>query len=517
MQLSDLLKILKQYFNSLLDREGWSIAFELKDEMENKVILKIKDRFTELAKEKLNLQSTTFDIPSFTEIFERQSEISKRIETEEMLKNIEPYTVYTYKQNLLRELNDIFVKNPQLSEIYKIAQDNNYSYVNSISVKNFFSIESIDLKEIKGAKEVYLLGENGDGKSLVLMAIHLAFNGREIDKNTNLEYTGKIKEILKANNSARLSAKDTDGTKYGGEKIVYLKNLYSYGVHRGRYSSDKYEQYGFMSLYDADLQLYSPERLLNQTYLLELEKRLDSQNMIAEDKDLPNWIPLKTIQNLFQELLESNVTIEVNSTGIKFKEKGFELSFSQLSEGYKNIMIWVSDLIYRFQQNQPKINKLEEFKGVVLLDEIELHLHPIWQRRIIGQLRKFFPNIQFVFTTHSPTIIQGAAEEAVIYRIYRNPKTGKTSSSEAYFKKNLDHLMLNTLATSPLFGLDDARISEKAENIDTSDSFIQSKIRQRVDEELKRQKQEGKEFLTDAEIDTLIDKIIQEESKKKND
>lgn len=515
MQLSDLLKILKQYVNSLLDREGWSIAFELKEEKENKIILKVKDRFTELAKQQLNLRSTTFNIPSFVEIFEQQTDITEQIEKEELLKNIDPYTVYTYKQKLLKDLNDIFVQNEQLGEIYKIAQDNNYSYIDSFSVKNFFSIESIEFKEIKGTKEVYLLGENGDGKSLVLMALHLAFNGREIDKNTNFEFTGKIKEIIKSNSSARLNARDTDGTKYGGEKIVHLKNFYAFGVHRGRYSSDKYEQYGFMSLYDTDLQLYSPERLMNQTFLLEMEKRLDSQNMIGEDKDLPNWIPLKTIQHLFQELLESNVVIDVTSSGVKFKEKGFELSFSQLSEGYKNIMVWVSDLIYRFQQSQPKISRLEDFKGVVLLDEIELHLHPIWQRRIIGQLRTFFPNIQFVFTTHSPTIIQGAAEEAVIYRIYRNPKTGKTSSSEVYFKKDLDHLMLNTLATSPLFGLEDARVSGNAENVDTSESFIQSKIRERVDEELKRQKQEGKEFLTDAEIDSLIDQIIKEEIEKK--
>jgi len=513
MQLSELLKILKQYVNSILDREGWSIAFELKEEKENKIVLKVKDRFNELAKEKLNLQSTTFDIPSFIEIFTQQTKISEQIDKEPLLLNMDSYSVYTYKQKLLKDLNDIFVQNKQLKEIYQVAQDNNYSYIDSFSVKNFFSIENIEMKEIKGAKEVYLLGENGDGKSLVLLAIHLAFNGREIDKNTNFEFTGKIKEIIKENGSSRLTARDTDGTKYGGEKVVHLKNFFAFGVHRGRYSSDKYEQYGFMSLYDADLQLYSPERLLNQTFLLELEKQLDSKNIINNANDLPNWIPLKTIQNLFQELLESNVIIDVSAKGVKFKEKGFELSFSQLSEGYKNIMVWVSDLVYRFQESQPKINKLEDFKGVVLLDEIELHLHPIWQRRIIGQLRAFFPNIQFIFTTHSPTIIQGAAEEAVIYRIYRNPKTGKTNASEAYFKKDLDHLMLNTLATSPLFGLDDARISDKSENIDTSDSFIQSKIRQRVDEELKRQKLEGKEFLTDTEIDILIDKIIREETR----
>jgi len=515
MQLSELLKILKQYVNSLLDREGWSIAFELKEEKENKIVLKVKDRFNELAKEKLNLLSTIFDIPSFIEIFEQQSNISKQIENEELLKNIDPYTVYTYKQKLLKDLNEIFIQNKQLGEIYKIAQDNNYSYIDSFSVKNFFSIESIELKEIKGAKEVFLLGENGDGKSLVLMALHLAFNGREIDKNTNFEFTGKIKEIIKANGSARLNARDTDGTKYGGEKIVYLKNFYSYGVHRGRYSSDKYEQYGFMSLYDADLQLYSPERLLNQTFLLEMEKRLDSQNMISEEKDLPNWIPLKTIQHLFQELLESNVVIDVSTKGVKFKEKGFELSFSQLSEGYKNIMVWVSDMIYHFQLSQPKISNIKDFKGVVLLDEIELHLHPIWQRRIIGQLRTFFPNIQFVFTTHSPTIIQGADDEAVIYRIYRNPKTGKTSSSEAYFKKNLDHMMLNSLATSPLFGLDDARISSKTESVDTSNSYLQSRIAKKIEEELQRQREQGKKFISDKEVDDLIEDILKQEIKKK--
>ena len=225
MQLSDLLKILKQYVNSLLDREGWSIAFELMEVADNKIVLNVKERFNELAKQKLNLCSTTFDIPSFIEIFDQQTDISRQIEKEPLIKNIDPYIVYTYKQKLLKDLNDIFIRNKQLGEIYKIAQDNNYSYIDTFSVRNFFSIESIELKEIKGVKEVYLLGENGDGKSLILMALHLAFNGREIDKNTNFEFTGKIKEIIKANKSARLNVRDTDGTKYGGEKIVHLKNF----------------------------------------------------------------------------------------------------------------------------------------------------------------------------------------------------------------------------------------------------------------------------------------------------
>ena len=143
MQLSDLLKILKQYVNSLLDREGWSIAFEITEEKEDKIVLKVKNRFNELAKVMLNLGNTTFEIPSFMEIFERQADIIKQIKDEELLKNIDPYTVYTYKQKLLKDINDIFVQNSQLAEIYTIAQDNNYSYIDSFNVKNFFSIESI--------------------------------------------------------------------------------------------------------------------------------------------------------------------------------------------------------------------------------------------------------------------------------------------------------------------------------------------------------------------------------------
>lgn len=518
MQLVELIKILKQYANSILDREGWSIIFELKEEKGKEITLIVKDRFIEFVKAKTKSKETSFEIPTFKEIFGKQDEISKKIVDEKLLKNFEPYTFYTYKQKLLLEIGQIFSKNSELVERCKIAQDNNYSYIDSFSVKNFFSIENIDLKEIKGAREVYFLGENGDGKSLVLMAMHLAFNGREIEKNTSFEFTGKIKEILKSNENIQLRGRDTDHSKYGGERIIYLKNFFAYGVHRGRFSSEKHELYGFMTLYDSELQLYSPEKLLNQIFIHELEKELNNINMAGELKELPNWVSLQTIQNLFHELLEKNVVIEVTGEEVRFKEKNFKLTFNQLSEGYKNIMVWVSDLIYRLQQNQPNTNKLEEFKGIVLLDEVELHLHPIWQRRIIRQLRSFFPKIQFVFTTHSPTIIQGAGEDAIIYRVFRNSKDGKTSASEAYYKKDLDHLMFNTLVISPLFGLDDARVSSKNAASDTSESYLQSRISKRIEEEIKNQKQEGKEFLSDNEIDSLIDKILKEEiKKKKND
>ncbi len=502
MLFNDFINKLIKIANNLLDQKGWSLAFEILEE-NNKIFLEIKHKFKELA----NLKH---EIHTFQEIYKNKESITQNVKNAKENDLIESFTVFTYHQQLVTEITNLF-NNSEYINIFKKVQENNYSYVNSFSVKNFFSVEEVEFNEIEGAKEIYFLGENGDGKTLILMALHLAFNANEIRSKTN-EYTGKIIEILDSNPSSEFIAKDISGSIYGNKQGNYLKNIFAYGAHRGRYSSDNFEPYGFMSLYDIDTQLYSPEKLLSQIFLLELEKKLDNQNSISENKSLPNWVSIETIKNLFSELLEQNVKILVSSQGVKFIEKGFELSFNQLSEGYKNIMIWVSDMIYRFQQNQPYTNKLEDFIGVVLLDEIELHLHLIWQRRLMSQLRHFFPKVQFIVTTHSPSIIQGASKEAVIYRIYRNHETGKTCTSEAYFKKDLSHLMLNTLATSPLFGLENARIDEKSKELDTSDTYLQSKIRHKVDLELKKQKAEGKEFLSELEIDQIIDKILKEES-----
>jgi predicted ATP-binding protein involved in virulence len=511
MTFAELLKILKRYVSGLLDKEGWSLVFEIKEEIEDKLVLAVNSRYSSNALELGIKPPYIFSVPTFTQLYEQREEVSKKIAQEKQLNHIDSYSVYEFKKSLFIEIGKLFAQSKQLDELYHSVQNNNYSYINSFSVENFFSIDKISFKAIGGAREIYLLGENGDGKSLVLMALHLAFNGRETDWHTNFEFTGKVKDIIKENTNAIYKGVDTNGTHYGNEKAVYLKNFYCYGVHRGRYSSEKYEHYGYMSLYDANEELYSPEKLLTRCYLSEIER----ERLLTDNKDATGSksqsISIQTLQTLFRELLENNVTINVSATEVTFIEKGFELSFDNLSDGYKNILIWVSDLIYRLQKDQPYIGRLEEFIGVVLVDEIELHLHPLWQRRLIGQLRKHFAKIQFFFSTHSPTIIQGAGEDAVIYRIFRNSKTGKTNASDAFHKENINHLMLNTLATSPLFGLEDARVSSVCNNTDTSDSYLHSRVTKKIEAELKIRKKSGRPILTDAEIDALIEEVLKQE------
>ena len=82
------------------------------------------------------------------------------------------------------------------------------------------------------------------------------------------------------------------------------------------------------------------------------------------------------------------------------------LPLEQLSDGERGVLAMVLDLTRRLAQANPAMeNPTEEAEAVVLIDEIELHLHPEWQRRIVENLTKTFPKCQFIATTHSPQVI----------------------------------------------------------------------------------------------------------------
>ena len=87
---------------------------------------------------------------------------------------------------------------------------------------------------------------------------------------------------------------------------------------------------------------------------------------------------------------------------------------SALSDGYQSMMAWVGDLVTRLSQAFPNAENPLEQEGIVLIDEIDIHLHPTWQRQILSQLRRTFPKIQFIVTTHSPLVAGGAKEGEVI-------------------------------------------------------------------------------------------------------
>lgn len=377
-------------------------------------------------------------------------------------------------------------------------------YINRIVINNFFSIKHVDL-DFNDSKEIYFLGENGDGKSLLLMALYLAFNGNYITTKTDQEETGRAVDILRKNKSLQLKGYDEFDKEYNPQQANYIENIYAYGTHRGRYSADTPEEYGFMSLFDFNKTLNDPITWLKNQKLLELESLSKNDE---KNKDTFRFVTTE-LENMFYELLERNVKVEIQGTDVYFIEKGYKLNFEQLSEGYRSIIIFVCDILYRLSSNAGKNKDIKSIKGVVLVDEIDLHLHPKWQQVIIKRLRRLFPCIQFFFTTHSPTIIQGASNDAIVYRIYR--ENGETKASDLYLRKDLNHLMINTLLTSPLFGLDDSRLDTNNENANTDDSYLLYKINNHLKTRLEAQKIGGKNFISDKEIDDIITNIINEE------
>lgn len=97
---------------------------------------------------------------------------------------------------------------------------------------------------------------------------------------------------------------------------------------------------------------------------------------------------------------------------------GKKLSVQQLSDGEKCLLALAGDLARRLALANPEMEDPLEGCGVVLIDEIELHLHPGWQRQIVQKLEATFPNCQFILTTHSPIVLSQVSRESI--RILEN-------------------------------------------------------------------------------------------------
>jgi predicted ATP-binding protein involved in virulence len=103
--------------------------------------------------------------------------------------------------------------------------------------------------------------------------------------------------------------------------------------------------------------------------------------------------------------------------------------FRDLSDGYRRVISMVANIAYRCVRLNPHLreNAIRDAEGVVLIDEIDQHLHPTWQRKIVGDLKRVFPRLQFIVTTHSPFVVQSLEADEIINldvegRVEVNPK-----------------------------------------------------------------------------------------------
>jgi len=130
-----------------------------------------------------------------------------------------------------------------------------------------------------------------------------------------------------------------------------------------------------------------------------------------------------TILSLFpnEDMIDIDFNFKINELSFIFypqknKKDRKVWWYNQLSDGYRNIIGLAADIAYRCIQLNPHLgeNAVKNTEGIVLIDEIDLHLHPKWQRRIVEDLKRIFPKIQFVATTHSPFIVQSLKSDELI-------------------------------------------------------------------------------------------------------
>lgn len=123
-----------------------------------------------------------------------------------------------------------------------------------------------------------------------------------------------------------------------------------------------------------------------------------------------------------------------------------------LSLGYRTLIAWMVDLASRLFERYPESpNPLAE-PAVVLVDEIDLHLHPKWQRQLIGYLTERFPNTQFIVTAHSPLVVQSATDANIVVLKREGDHVVIDNDVESIRGWRVDQIL-----TSDLFGLETAR------------------------------------------------------------
>ena len=295
-------------------------------------------------------------------------------------------------------------------------------------------------KIILDASLTVLSGKNGAGKSSVLSSVKIILswiiarlrnengaglyipplyvNNRSIDACVNGEIFG---------GSVSIPSKAKSGfTKRFNFNIAPLREYVSY--KRGQLSENPtttclpvFAYYGVeRAVIDIPLRTRSQNYSIFDAYEKCLEGAANFRSFFTWFRACEDWENQETVRTgkrvmhpglkAFRTAMERfmpdyrNIYVERHPLGMILKKNGYRLYAEQLSDGEKIYLALIGDLCHRLSLANPIGNPLDG-EGIVLIDEIDLHLHPQWQSEIATVLTQTFPNIQFVVSTHSPHVI----------------------------------------------------------------------------------------------------------------
>lgn len=326
--------------------------------------------------------------------------------------------------------------------------------IERIEIRNFKAIEELDLtfSSPPPGREAWmmLLGENGAGKSSVLQAVALTLMGARHANRLGLDASRFVRfEAGKAGKGSVLVHVTNVGPielSFSHKSSSFQVNppepkvlLHGYGATRllpraaKRKSSDA-KHIRIKNLFDPTHPLHDAEAWLANPDKVTEERFRDISGSLIQLLMLPEST------RMFRS--EGRVEVEVH---------GFRTALKELSDGYQSVVALIVDIAI----GTARWPKLAEAEGLVLLDEIEVHLHPIWKLSVIERLRRACPHLSFLVTTHDPLCLKGLGPgEIVVLR--------RDESHRIYAEADIppiDHLRADQLLTSFLFNLPSTRSS----------------------------------------------------------
>ena len=154
----------------------------------------------------------------------------------------------------------------------------------------------------------------------------------------------------------------------------------------------------------------------------------------------------------------SNMRVKRNPLRMELIKAGKIYDIRQLSDGEKCLLALIGDLARRLAIANPHIENALHGEGVILIDEIDMHLHPLWQRDIVSKLSSVFPNCQFILSTHSPHILNHVQPEH-IFLLANTPQGIIYSQPSESYGKNVDRML------EDLMGLEQTRPTAVANDL----------------------------------------------------
>lgn len=345
-------------------------------------------------------------------------------------------------------------------------------FISEIDIEKLYHLSDIKIKLDSNKRQHLLLtGKNGSGKTSLLLEIEKFLRAINDEKLSQVfdQYPTWINEAKK-----KVLSASSDSEKYAADKdlkqcLGFLKkysdgvqiNLNQYEGLEMMYHNGKFITAYFPS--ERKAQFMRPNGVenitLENTYgidesagdiLLKYMVHLKTQQAYARnegDQTTANQIQkwFDRFDSALQILLdEESIHIEYDYKKYDFKirQNGREpFSFNELSDGYSSVIYIVSDLILRMDKNWLLEDKISEYdyQGIVLIDELETHLHIELQKKIFPFLTKFFPKIQFIVTTYSPYILNSISN-AKAYDLERQVELDNLSGfssddlAEGYFE-----------------------------------------------------------------------------------